>query len=813
MLKNNIKIAWRSLKKQPFFTFLNTLGLAIGMAGALLITLYIHDELSFDKMFADADRIYRINADVKFGGLPEQLGETPEPMSEALMRDYPQVELATRIRNQGSVLIRKISVKANVKELNSVFADSTFFELFGIRLLEGDFKTALKEPNTLVLTRTAAEKHFGINNAIGQNMVVNNSETFRVTGIIEDFPKNSILRDHSVFLSMHNFQFAQVGHWGSHVYTTFVKMTPSANIANFQEDVKSLFGRYLIPWAQNFFPGMTEESFKAEGNYIDYSAISLTDIHLYSNRKGELSSNGSIQNVYILSFIALFLVLLASVNFMNLSTAYSLKRAKEVGVRKTLGSNKMDLVRQFLTESGLICLLSLLLAVGIAFLVLPVFNGLADKSISIPFTNPVFLLLLIVITLVLGFLSGTYPAFFMSRFIPAKVLKGSGISNIGGSKVRSSLVIFQFAISILLIVATVVVYQQLNFIQNKNLGYTKEQVLVLEDIGNTNGKEQVLKKQIQQLSQVKNVTLSNFFPTPSARNSQTFFKEGGASNQEDAINMEYWRVDHDYVSTLGLKLVAGRDFDKDISTDSTAIIINEAALKTLQVTAKKAVGLRISGQLGVAEEDIDYQTIIGVVKDFHFDSMRSNIEALGLTIGRFQGAMAIKLSGQGLASTVATIEDIWNNIAPGQPINYYFLDDSFNNSYKAEQRLGKIFSIFAVLSILIACLGLFGLATFNAQKRTKEIGIRKVLGATVGQISYRLTADFLKMVGWSILIALPIGWYAMNKWLEDFSYRIEVQWWMLLLAASLAIAIAVITVGYQSIKAAVVNPVKSLRAE
>ncbi|MDT0606360.1 ABC transporter permease [Croceitalea rosinachiae] len=812
MFKNNIKIAWRSLKKQPFFTFLNTFGLAIGMAGALLITLYIHDELSYDRMFADADRIYRINADVKFGGLPEQLGESPEPMAETLMRDYPQVELATRLRNQGSILLRKANVTANVKELNSTFADSTFFKMFGIQLLDGDAKTALKDPNTLVLTRTAAEKHFGINNAVGQEMVLNNLGTFRVTGVMEDMPKNSLLRDHTVFMSMPSFQYAQIGHWGSLNYYTFVKMVPRADMAAFQEGLNSLIGRYLIPWIQDFYPGMTEESFKASGNFINYSAMPLTDIHLYSNMKSELSANGSIQNTYILSFVALFLVILAVVNFMNLSTAYSMKRAKEVGVRKTLGSNKSDLVRQFLTESGLICFLSLLIAVGIAFLALPFFNELANKAISIPFANPVFWLAIVLATILLGLLSGTYPAFFMSRFIPVKVLKGSGLSNLGGSKVRNSLVVFQFAVSILLIVATVVVYQQLSFIQSKELGYDKEQILVLEDINNVNGQEQALKSEILRLGQVQHVTLSSFLPTPSARTGQTFFKEG-ANNQEDAINMEHWRVDHDYLSTIGLELVAGRDFDVRIPTDSSAIIINETTLRTLNVSAENAIGLRISSDLGASEEDITYQTIIGVVQNFHYDSMRNNIESLCLAIGRFPGSMAIKMTAQNTASTVSAIEGIWNDIAPGQPFNYYFMDDSFNNSFESEQRLGQIFSIFTVLSILIACLGLFGLATFNAQKRTKEIGIRKVLGASVSQISYRLTTDFLKMVGWAIIISLPIGWYAMNKWLEDFSYRIEIQWWMLLLAAFLAIFIAVVTVSYQSIKAAIVNPVKSLRTE
>jgi len=812
MFKNQLKIAWRSLKKQPFFTFLNTSGLAIGMAGALLIALFIYDELNFDNMYPDAERIYRIDSDTMFGGLAEKGPETPEPMAETLMHDYPQVELATRLVNRGSALLRKVNVTSNVKEEHTAMVDSTFFKLLGIPLLFGDDRTALMEPNTLVLTRTAAEKHFGIDNAVGQTMTVDNDRSFKVTGIIADFPKNSMFRDHTVFMSMPSLEFVQIGHWGSHVYYTFVKMVPGADMKTFQEGLDSLIGRYLIPWIQEYFPGMTEASFKAAGNFINYSAMPFTDIHLHSNMKTDLSANGSIQTIYILTFVAIFLVVLAMVNFMNLSTAYSMKRAKEVGVRKTLGSHRADIIRQFLTESGLICFLSLLLSVGLAFLVLPLFNGLAGKAISIPFQSLWFWSVLIGTTIVLGLLSGAYPAFFMSRFIPVKVLKGSGTSDIGGDTIRNSLVVFQFAVSILLIVATVVVYQQLNFIQNKELGYKKEQILVLEDITNAHGQELALKREVVRLGQVKNATSSSFFPTPSERTGITFFKEG-TRNQEDAINMENWTVDHDYITTLGLELVAGRDFDSTIPTDSTAVIINEAALRTLHVDAEEAIGLRVSSDLGTDEASVLYQTIIGVVKNFHYSSMRHSIEALCLRIGSSPNAMAIKMSPQNVATTVSAIEGIWNNIAPGQPFNYYFMDDSFNQSYEAEQRLGKIFSVFTLLSIGIACLGLFGLATFNAQKRTKEIGIRKVLGASVGQVSYRLTTDFLKMVGWSIIIALPIGWFAMNQWLEDFSYRIEIQWWMLVLAAFLALGIAVITVGYQSIKAAIVNPVKSLRAE
>ena len=810
MFKTHIKIAWRSLKRQPFFTFLNIFGLAIGMAGVILITLYIHNELSHDKMFADANRIHRINADIKFGGDAAKSAETAAPMAAVLENDFSQVEMATRIRNLGGILIRKSDAKENTKELHTAFADDNIFKMFGLDLLVGDAETALREPNTLVLTKTAAEKHFGVNNAVGQKVLLDNNDTYTVTGVIDDMPKNSLLRDHSVFMAMSGYGDAQQNEWGSHNYFTFIKLIPSVQIEDFQAPLQSIVGDYLIPWVQQIYPGITEEGFTATGNYVKYYSIPLTDIHLYSEARVELSANGSIQNIYILSFIGLFLILLASVNFMNLSTAYSLKRAKEVGIRKTLGSNKSGLVRQFLTESGLISFLSLLVAFTIAMIAMPFFNDLAGTTIQIPFTNPVFWIILLLATLALSLFAGWYPAFFMSRFIPVKVLKGLGKSSVGGGNIRNSLVVFQFAISVFLIVGTIVVFKQLDYIQSKELGFSKEQILLIEDFYGAGEKSQSIKQQMESFAQVESATISSFLPTPSSRSDYTFFKEG-FSDQEDAVNMQRWLVDHDYLKTLDIKLKAGRGFKKERVTDSTSIIINETAATLFGVSPEEALGLRVSSDLG--DEDGTFYTVIGVVENFHFKTLRENIGALSFRLGTSTGNMALKINTSNISSTIASIQNIWQESVPEQPLVYSFMEDSFNTTYQAEQRLGRIFMVFTILSIFIACLGLFGLAAFNAEKRTKEIGVRKVLGASVGQISFRLTLDFLKLVGVAILISLPLGWFAMNKWLEDFSYRIEIGWWVLALAGAFAIAIAVITVSYQSIKAAIVNPVKSLRSE
>ncbi len=811
MLKNNLKIAWRTLKKQPFFTFLNTVGLAIGMAGALLISLYIYDEISFDRMFTDSERIYRVDADLKFGGQASEMAVAPAPLASTLLKDYSQVEQAMRFRNVGSRLLRKSDATLNVKENNSAYTDSTFFDLFDIALLEGNPENALKSPNTMVITKTAAEKHFGKGNAVGQSLIIDNEELYTVTGVIDDLPKNSFLRDHSVFLAMAGLDDALNTRWGSHNYATFIKLNENVKPIEFRNEIQKIIQTYVMDWVQTVFPNITHEEFLASGNFLYYELTPLKDIHLSSDKVAEMSPNSSSQNLYILFFIGLFLIILAAVNFMNLSTAHSLKRAKEVGVRKTLGSNKSGLIRQFLTESVLVALLSLFFAVVLSVIFLPLFNDLASKSLSIPYMNPAFWLLLVVFALVLGLFSGSYPAFFLTKFSPVKVLKGTFSGIKGGGNIRNSLVVFQFTISVFLILSTVVVYRQLDFIQNKDVGFQKSQILVIDDLGSVQQIIQPLKNQISQLPQIEEVALSSFLPTPSSRSDNTFYEEG-RPNAEDNVNMQQWSVDHHYINTMGMKILAGRDFDPTIISDSSSMIINESTAKLFGKSMEEAIGTRIIEPLGQGGAVHTY-TVIGVVENFHFESLKENVSALCMVMGSYSEKMIVRMSAGDFNATIDDIQDAWTAIAPGQPFNYYFLDDSFNSTYESEQRLGRIFLIFTFLSILIACLGLFGLAAFNAEKRIKEIGVRKVMGASVGQIVLRLSSDFLKLVFISILISLPLGWYAMNQWLQDFTYRIEIPWWAFILAAVMAVVIAILTVSYQAIKAAIVNPVKSLRSE
>lgn len=809
MFKNQLKTAWRSIKKQPFLNSLNTLGLAVGIAGCLLICLYIHDELSYDKMFADAERIHRINVDLKFGGPDREMSQVSGLMAEAVLNDIPQVESTVRFKPWGTISLSRTDSRELVLENRTAFADSTLIEMFGLGMLQGSSKEALSGPNKMVLTKSAAEKHFGLSNALGKELVFNEGETYTISGIIEDLPNNSLLNDYSVFMSMESYNDEYLN-WGSHNYNTFVKLKPNVDPNDIAEPLRGMMEKYLIPYAQQFFPGITLEQFEASGNYVRYSTIPLTDIHLYSNRAEDMSQNGDAKNIYILSFIALFLILLASINFMNLSTAYSLQRSKEVGIRKTLGSNKLSLVRQFLTESGLITLGSSLFGVLIVITALPFFNTLADKSIEFPYLNPIFWGIFLVGVILLGFISGSYPAFFMSKFAPVRVLKGNKGNTTGGSNLRSALVIVQFAVSVFLIIGTLVVSQQLEFIQNKDLGYSKDQVLLVNNINRLGDNAFSFKDDVKDLAQVSNATISGYLPTPSFRSDSSFFLEG-KMEQESAINMQGWRVDFDYINSLGLTILAGRDFDSNIATDSTAIIINESALRVMQLTPEEALGKRVFN--GIGEDTTTHYKIIGVVKDFHFESMRNEIRPLSLLIDSSLSLLIVKLQHGDFENTIAQIENLWNQRSPGLSFDYRFMDESFNEVYQNEQRLGSIFVIFTVLSILIACLGLFGLAAFNAQKRIKEIGVRKVMGASVSQITYRLSYDFLKLVLVSILVALPLGWLVMNRWLQDFTYRINVSLGVLLVSALIAIIIALITISYQSIKAAIANPVKSLRTE
>ncbi|UHG92154.1 ABC transporter permease [Spirosoma oryzicola] len=808
MLTSYLKIAWRTLQKQRGLTFINIAGLAVGLACCLLITLYVLDELSYDRYNTKADRIYRVQADIKFGGNDVHLAVTPDPMGPTLKKDYPQVEQFVRLHQRGTWLVKRAGSPTNLREDNITFADSTLFDVFTLPLLTGDPKRALAEPNTVVISESAAKRHFGKQNPVGQILVFDNNESYRVSGVMQDMPKNAHFHS-DFFVTMLSDKYPW-GQWLSNNYHTYIVLKPGTDPAVFAQNFETVIQKYAGPQAQQMV-GVTIDQFRKSGNRLNYWMTPLTDIHLRSKQQIELAPNGDIQYVYIFSAVALFILLIACINFMNLATARSANRAREVGVRKVLGSERNQLVGQFMTESVLTTVLAMLVALVIVGIALPGFNALAAKEMRIEqLMSPVMLSILVVLPISVGLLAGIYPALFLSSFRPITVLKGKLNVSFRSAGLRSGLVVFQFMMSIILIVGTIIVYRQLTYIRTKNLGFNRERVLKINDAYALNKQAETFRQEVLRLPGVVSGSMSGYLPTPSDRSDQSFFPEGQV-DQKKAVSMQKWLVDYDYVQTLGMQLTNGRNFSRGFGSDSSGIILNETAAKLFG--GKNIIGKRIATFDNPQNTVLKTYTVLGIVKNFHFESLRRNIGALSLVLEPSTGAVSFRLSSTDLPALLQQIEAKWKGLAPGQPFSYQFMDDSFDEMYRTEQRVGSIALTFALLAVLIACLGLFGLAAFMAEQRTKEIGVRKVLGATTFSIVGLLSKDFLKLVLIAIVLASPIAWWAMTQWLADFAYKVNLEWWVFALAGTVAVSIALLTVSFQSIKAALMNPVKSLRAE
>lgn len=810
MQLNNLKIAWRNLVKNRFFTLLNIAGLAIGVACFLLICLYVTDELSYDRYHEKADRIYRINSDIIFGGTALKLAVSSDPMGAALKKDYPELEEFVRIyASEGSKMIKKDN--AFIQETNVAYADSTFFDVFTFPALEGETHTALNEPNTVVISASAAEKYFGTTHAIGKFVELNDDKhsLFKVTAVIKDMPLNSHFRYDFLF-SMDNVDYG-FGNYLSHNFATYLLFKKGSDVKAFEKKFPAYINKYILPQAQGMMQVTSMEEFEKLGNKLAYHLVPVTSIHLHSDRSAELGVNGNIQYVYIFSAVAIFILLIACVNFMNLSTARSANRSKEVGIRKVLGSEKGTLVRQFLAESTLVSFISILFAVGLSMVALSYFNGISGKTIALSaIASPGFLIFLFCLPIVIGLLAGTYPAFYLSSFNPITVLKGKPNAGAKKSRLRSALVVFQFATSIVLMVGTIVVYKQLNYIQTKKIGFNKDQVLTVAGTWSLGNNYQAFRNEVEKIPGVKGSTQAAYLPvSSSSRSDNTFFKEA-VMDIKGGFNMQNWRVDENYIPLMGMEMAAGRNFSREFLSDSTAIIINESTAQLLGY--KDPLGKIIYSGANPGAEPMP-QTIIGVVKNFNFESMKQRIAPLCLTLGNANWVTAFKVESSNLPAIIKEIEKKWGAFAPAMPFRYEFLDNAFSNMYNAEQRAGKVVLSFSILAILIACLGLFGLASYMAEQRTKEIGVRKVLGATVNNIVTMMSKDFMKLVLLSAVFAIPIAAWGMHLWLQNFAYRINISWWIFAAAGSGAIIIALITVSFQAIKAALTNPVKSLRSE
>ncbi len=805
MFKNYFKIALRNLWKNKGFSALNIVGLATGLAVCLLIVLYVRNELSYDKYNVNADLIYRLDADIYFNNTEANMAVAPDPLPVAIVRDYPEVAQMVRINRQGDILIKKDN--ENIQDHHAAFVDSTFFKVFTFPMIAGDPNTALNEPNSIVIDETTAKKYFNSTDVVGKTLYVDNSTNCKITGVIKDMPKQSSF--HFSFLRPRGTASPS---WLSNNATCFIMVRQGVSRQKLQHDVDATINNYLGKELESQLH-ISLSDLKNKGNHFIYHLMPLTDIHLHSDKSYELEPTGDITYVYIFSAIALLILLIACVNFMNLSTARSANRAKEVGIRKVAGSLRSHLITQFLTESVLISFISLLLAIGIAAILLPLFNQLAQKQMYVTTLFSTWLLpVMIILVFLVGCVAGSYPAFYLSSFQPIHVLKGKVAKGFKSSWLRNGLVIFQFSISIMLIIGTIVIYNQLDFIHRRKIGYNRDQVLVLHNAYNLNNNIKTFRNEMLNIPGVTDATITGDLPTGTNYDNEGWFRDATFDAAKTVILTNFY-VDENYIPTLGMQMETGRNFSKDFPSDSTGIIINEAAVKVLGFKDPLKESLyRPNMNDGNISGATAYH-IIGVVKDFNYSSMHSNIGPLIIQEGDNRGSIAMRISTKNIPSLIDKVQSQWNSMAPGQPFDYSFMDADFNKLYTAEQQTGKLFITFAIFAIFIGCLGLFGLVSYAAEQRTKEIGVRKVLGASVSGIVAMLSKDFAKLVLIATVIAFPVAWWAMNKWLQSFAYRTHISWWIFVIAGLAAMVIALFTICIQAIKAAITNPVKSLRSE
>lgn len=807
MIRNFLLVAFRNLRRNKAFSAINIVGLAIGIATCLLILLFVGHELSYDRYNDKANRIVRVTFQANMpGGMIKEADVMP-PVGPTLKKDFPEVLEATRIRTYGTP--RLSNGRQIFREDRFAFVDSSFFRVFTIPLLRGDTATALTQPNTIVITKAVARKYFGSEDALGKTMVFkdDNLAPMKVTGIIDEMPENSHFH-FGLLASMAGLPEANDPSWMNSNFFTYLLLPKQYDYKKLEARLPDELDKYAGQQFQKGL-GITLGDYRKAGNSIDLLLQPLTDIHLHSNLTGEVEPNGDIRYVYIFGAIAVFILLIACINFMNLSTAGASKRAREVGIRKVLGSMKGQLLGQFLAESLLLTAVAMILAVALVYWTLPLFNGLIGQTVNIHWRSMPWLLpALIGFGLFTGILAGSYPAFFLSSFSPVAVLKGRLTSGKGGASLRSGLVVFQFFISISLIVGTVVVYRQLSYIRHERLGYDRDNVLVIQEVYWLGKNVDAFRQELLNDPRVASVSLSGYLPAGQSYGNNYMVNPDG--NASKLIKTVLYQVDDSYISTLGMQLAAGRNFSKAFGTDSSAVIVNETAARVFG-WGQNALGHTLANTENDGTRKV--YRVVGVVKDFHFRSFHERITPLVMELGGDYSNMIVRTRTSDYTGLFAKMKRYWADAKAEAPFSYSFLDERFNDSIKAEQTIGRILGIFAGLTIFVACLGLFGLATFTAEQRTKEIGIRKVLGADTHTIVALLSGDFLRLVGLAFLIATPIAWLGMNHWLQDYPYRITIGWQVFAFAAGLTLVITLLTISLRAVKAALANPVDSLRSE
>ena len=812
MVKSHFKIAWRSLLKQRVYSLINLIGLATSLSACLIIALFVANELSYDKHHANAERIFRLNAEGSIAGNDFKTLFRSAPEAALLEENFPEIEATVRFINFSPYFVKTESDAQSLKENRVIWADSTFFRVFSVNVLEGNAATALAEPGGIAISRRTAERYFGMSNVLGKSLILDDRYNGKITAVYEDFPSASHFH-FDIIVSLASdwpaARHSRTTDLSKEDFTTYILLKPGVNPATLQGKLSDFVATYLGPHLAAAADQPDMVSFREKGNAYRLLMMPLRDIHLHSSLPGEFEPNGSIIYVYLLISAAAFILIIACINFMNLSTARSGSRAKEVGIMKVMGSFRTLIIRQFLLEALIITSVSVVLALLIAYLFLPMFNQLSNRELAIPYSEPLFYMVLLLITGVATLLAGFYPAVLMSAFKPADVLKSYHNVSVRGKSVRSVLVVFQFCISVVFIVAALVVNRQLHYIQNKTLGFNKEQVVIIHDTYALRpGNVTAFKIEAGKIPGVLSGTVSGHIPVAHGHSKDTYW----LSATTHRVTSQHWVIDSDYLETMGMQLLAGRDFSPDFPSDTEAVILNEKAVERLGLV--DPIGQQIgSYDREKRSDEPDRWTIVGVVKDFHFASMKEEIVPVAFQLGMSDGAISFRFDPGRSTEILEQIEILWKKMAPGDPFQYSFLNADFEQMYAYEQRLSRIFNAIAVLTIVIAALGLFALTAFTAQQRTREIGIRKVFGASTKNIFYLLTREFGKLILIAFCLSIPLSWLAVDWWLSSYSYRTDVGVPIYASAAICTFSISLLTMSVQVIKAASTSPVNSLRNE
>jgi len=808
MLRNYFKIALRSLLRDKAFSFINIIGLAVGIACCIVITLFVHDELSYDTFNTRADRIYRPTLRGVLNGHDIMSAASPAGMGPALRMDLPDVAAYTRIRNFGASVLR--NGENAFSEDKFLGVDSTFFDVFTVRFLEGNPARALTQPNSVVMTASMARKYFGTEDPVGKVLILGADMKWTVTGVVEDWPRNSHLK-FDFLASLTTANDSRNPTWLSNNYYTYLLLRNGANPVEFQKKLDQEVIKYASPQLKSSI-GMNLEQLRANGSSYGFALQPLSSIHLDSHLDYEIEPNSDRSYVYIFSAIAIAILLIACTNFINLATARSERRAREVGIRKTLGSNRSRIVGQFLAESVLMSSIAVLFAVILVEMLLPMFNEIAGKKMSLDFfETPATILVLLGFAAGIGIVAGIYPAFYLSSFQPTEVLARDSRRGSGRSFLRGGLVVFQFSVSIILLIATFVISSQLRYAQSKDLGFDKDQLIVIERTNELSSRLPAFEQELRTNSRILGVTNSTAIPG-NQKGDGAYELIGRSAHQYENLR-EMW-CDYDFAETYNIRMAEGRFFSREHPSDTAAVVVNEAAAKTY---GEKNVTGKFLSTPRPAQQPADNYQVIGTIKDFNFQSLHEPMRPLVIHFasgntyaGRF---ITVRISPGNPDDVVSFLEGEWKKYAGNGSFSYTFMDQNLQRLYSADQKTGKIASLFSIIAIFVACLGLLGLAAFVTERRIKEIGIRKVLGASVPEVVTLLSAQFAKWVLIANVIAWPLAYYFMNNWLKNFAYRIEIGIWIFLVSGAMALVIALLTVSAHAIKAATANPVESLRYE